>query len=144
MTTRLPDCAFPSCGKAATHKMFAMGRAVYTFFCAEHFNSTREEKERIEMGTSQWEELDPTTEDKETVDHPEHYGGDTPYETIKVLAEWMTEEQLVGFCIGNSVKYLSRAGKKGDQLEDWKKARWYVSWLIERLEGKPSETPRPV
>jgi len=30
------------------------------------------------------------------------------------------------FCIGNAIKYLWRAGLKGDALEDLKKARWYI------------------
>ena len=45
----------------------------------------------------------------ETVDHPKHYGGDTLYEAIKVIEAWR-----LGFCLGNTVKYISRAGKKGD------------------------------
>ncbi len=71
---------------------------------------------------------------KETVNHPPHYGGDTPYETVKVLAAWMTPEQLSGFLRGNAIKYLSRAGKKSDELEDLRKAAWYVNAEITRLE----------
>lgn len=68
------------------------------------------------------------------VDHPAHYGGDTSYECIKVLEAWMTAEQASGFNIGNAIKYLSRAGKKGDAVEDMKKARWYINREIQRLE----------
>lgn len=65
----------------------------------------------------------------ETVDHPAHYGGaDDPYEAIKVIEAWK-----LGFCLGNAVKYIARAGKKGDALEDLKKARWYVDREIQRL-----------
>lgn len=69
---------------------------------------------------------------KETVDHPSHYGGDTVYETIKVIAAWR-----LGFLLGNAVKYLSRAGKKNpDKLtEDLKKARWYVDEAIRCAEA---------
>lgn len=56
------------------------------------------------------------------VDHPKHYGGaDNSYEAIKVIEAWN-----LGFCLGNTVKYISRAGKKGDAVEDLKKARWYL------------------
>lgn len=56
------------------------------------------------------------------VDHPQHYGGaDNPYEAIKVIEAWS-----LGFCLGNAVKYISRAGKKGDLIEDLEKARWYL------------------
>jgi hypothetical protein len=67
---------------------------------------------------------------KEAVNHPEHYGGaDNPYEAIKVIEAWR-----LGFCLGNTVKYISRAGKKQDALEDLKKAAWYLQREIERLE----------
>ena len=69
----------------------------------------------------------------ETVNHPAHYGGDTVYETIKVLEAWLTPEEFVGFLKGNAIKYLSRAGKKGNREtvdEDNRKAEWYLNYLI--------------
>lgn len=71
-------------------------------------------------------------DEPEAIEHPQHYGGDTTYETIKVLRAWLTPEQFVGFCLGNTLKYLSRAGKKGEATEDWKKARFYLNYLIEQ------------
>lgn len=65
---------------------------------------------------------------RENVNHPRHYGGaDNPYETIKVLEAWLTPEQMYGFCIGNSIKYQSRAGKKmgESRKDDLAKANWY-------------------
>jgi hypothetical protein len=64
------------------------------------------------------------------VDHPAHYGGDTTYEVIKVLEAW----KLDSFCLGNTIKYIARAGKKSgaDELEDLKKARWYLDREIAR------------
>ncbi len=67
------------------------------------------------------------------VEHPAHYGGDTQFETIKVLAAWLTPEQLSGFLLGNALKYLSRVGKKGDAVEDLRKAAWYIDREIKRL-----------
>lgn len=69
----------------------------------------------------------------EHVAHPSHYGGDVPYETIKVLEAWMTPEQFTGFCRGNTIKYLSRAGKKGDRLTDLQKAQFYLDYEIKTL-----------
>ena len=44
----------------------------------------------------------------EQVNHPQHYGcAENPYEAIKVIEAWD-----LGFCLGNTVKYISRAGKK--------------------------------
>jgi Protein of unknwon function (DUF3310) len=64
------------------------------------------------------------------VNHPDHYGGaDNPYEAIKVIEAWE-----LGFCLGNAVKYIARAGRKGDMLEDLRKARWYLDREIQRLE----------
>lgn len=66
----------------------------------------------------------------EAVDHPAHYGGaDNPYEAIKVIEAWG-----LGFCLGNAVKYIARAGKKGVLVQDLKKARWYIDREISRLE----------
>lgn len=38
----------------------------------------------------------------------------------------------LSFCLGNAVKYLWRAGQKGDLVEDLGKARWYVEREIAR------------
>lgn len=65
------------------------------------------------------------------VDHPSYYGGeDNVYEAIKVIDAWG-----LGFCLGNAVKYISRAGKKSGTTmrEDLKKAAWYVNHEIEQL-----------
>lgn len=72
----------------------------------------------------------------EKVEHPAHYGGaDNPYETIKVLKAWLTPEQFAGFCLGNALKYQSRAGKKdGESREtDLKKAKWYMDHYLATL-----------
>ena len=66
----------------------------------------------------------------ETVDHPAYYGGaDNPYEAIKVIEAWQ-----LNFNLGNTVKYIVRAGKKGAVLEDLKKARWYLDREIANME----------
>ncbi|UUG70041.1 hypothetical protein SEA_ZUCKER_82 [Arthrobacter phage Zucker] len=67
------------------------------------------------------------------VNHPSHYGGeDDPYEAIKVIEAWG-----LGFHLGNTVKYIARAGKKSGQslLQDLRKARWYIDRLIKKLEA---------
>lgn len=67
----------------------------------------------------------------ESVNHPDHYGGaDNAYETIKVIEAWG-----LGFSLGNAVKYISRAEKKGAALEDLKKARWYLDREIANREA---------
>jgi hypothetical protein len=73
---------------------------------------------------------------REAVDHPQHYGGkDALYEAIKVIEAWKLD-----FCLGNAVKYISRAGKKDPdkEREDLEKAAWYLARRIEqlRIQGK--------
>jgi hypothetical protein len=67
----------------------------------------------------------------EAVNHPKHYGGeDSPYEAIKVIEAWNLD-----FCLGNTVKYISRAGKKdpAKELEDLNKALWYLQRRIQQI-----------
>jgi hypothetical protein len=68
---------------------------------------------------------------KETINHPEHYGGDNTYEAIKVIEAWNLD-----FSLGNTIKYISRAGKKdkAKEIEDLKKALWYLDRKIKTLE----------
>ena len=68
------------------------------------------------------------------VNHPNHYGGElNPYEAIKVIDAWDLD-----FCLGNTVKYISRAGKKNPEkeIEDLKKALFYLQHKINKLENK--------
>ena len=66
---------------------------------------------------------------KEMVNHPNHYGGeDNPYEAIKVIEAWD-----LGFNLGNTIKYISRVGKKVNTLEDLEKASWYINREINKL-----------
>tara|TARA_B100002019_G_C21253481_1_gene592520 strand:- start:85 stop:441 length:357 start_codon:yes stop_codon:yes gene_type:complete len=70
------------------------------------------------------------------VNHPIHYGGkDNPCETIKVIESLGI---LSGFCIGNAIKYLMRAGKKDQHktIEDLEKAIWYIDYFINDLKSK--------
>lgn len=79
-------------------------------------------------------EIDKVSDDKpEAVNHPAHYGGDTPYEAIKVIEAWE-----LGFNLGNSTKYIARLGKKHTEkrLEELKKARWYIDREIMLEEAK--------
>lgn len=58
------------------------------------------------------------------VNHPPHYmtGG---IETIDFI-----EAKRLDYHLGNVVKYITRAGKKSDEIEDLKKARWYLDRAI--------------
>lgn len=74
---------------------------------------------------------------KEAVNHPDHYGGaDNPYEVIKVVLAWN-----LPFTLGNTVKYVARAGKKdpAKHIEDLEKARFYLDKEIEELKKAQSK-----
>jgi hypothetical protein len=66
---------------------------------------------------------------QEKINHPQHYGGDNTYEAIKVI-----EHYSLDFHLGNVLKYILRADKKGNELEDLKKAQWYLNRKIEHYE----------
>lgn len=67
------------------------------------------------------------------VNHPPHYadGWSNGAEVIDIT-------EHLGFNLGNVVKYVARSDKKGTQVEDLKKAQWYLAREIARL------TPREV
>jgi hypothetical protein len=63
----------------------------------------------------------------EQVDHPSHYALPDDWEAIDVIAT-MSFERIEGFCLGNMVKYILRAAKKGGDT-DYQKAAWYYRYL---------------
>ena len=80
------------------------------------------------------EALMKTWENKEMVNHPNHYGGkENTYEVVKVCEAWELDKDAYLF---NVVKYVARAGKKHKEkeIEDLKKALWYLNRKIENLE----------
>lgn len=64
------------------------------------------------------------------VNRPSHYTAGRAFETIEVIEDWE-----LGFCLGNAVKYISRAGRKTNGIEDLKKAVWYLQRQIETEEA---------
>ena len=71
----------------------------------------------------------------EHVNHPQHYqfGQNSTYEVIKVI-----EALEMDFHLGNTFKYIARAGKKGSdkEIQDLEKAMWYLQRKIDRLKNK--------
>ena len=69
----------------------------------------------------------------EKVNHPKHYNEHPSG------VECITVVEHFNFNIGNAIKYLWRAGLKGNAGEDLEKAAWYVRREIQRRGGEPSE-----
>lgn len=59
------------------------------------------------------------------VDHPSHYN------TGRIEVIDFLEDQRLGFHLGNTVKYICRSAHKGKELEDLRKAAWYLNRFIE-------------
>ena len=65
----------------------------------------------------------------DSVNSPAHYAEGRQFEPIDVIEDWE-----LNFRLANTVKYISRAGRKKDILEDLRKARWYLDREIQHLE----------
>ena len=65
------------------------------------------------------------------IEHPNHYANGRKYEPIDVITDWN-----LNFNLGNTVKYISRAGRKDPNklIEDLQKAKFYLDYEISRLE----------
>ena len=63
------------------------------------------------------------------INHPSHYN-QGKIEVIEFI-----EDQKLSYHLGNSIKYICRAGKKdpSKEIEDLKKAAWYLNRKIEEL-----------
>lgn len=65
------------------------------------------------------------------VNHPSHYEAGRKHKPIDVILDWDLD-----FCLGNAVKYISRAGRKDSIVQDLKKAIWYIEKEIEIAESE--------
>ena len=84
----------------------------------------------------------------DNVNHPSHYTWlkkECGIEVIDIVRH-------LDFCRGNAIKYILRAGRKESagktslekEIEDLKKAQWYISDLISQLEKQKKEAPKEV
>ena len=84
-----------------------------------------------------YSEADPEKEENKNdpVNHPSHYT-DGKIEVIDYI-----EDKGFGFCLGNAIKYISRAGKKeqSKEDEDLQKAIWYIQRKIEQISKEKAE-----
>jgi hypothetical protein len=71
---------------------------------------------------------------EDPVNKPSHYN-QGKFEVIEII-----EDQKLDYHLGNVLKYVLRSRYKGKELEDLKKARWYLDRKIEKIE-KQNEPP---
>lgn len=74
--------------------------------------------------------------DERMIKSPKHYTEGRKFEPKDVIRDWG-----LNFNLGNAVKYLARAGRKGDIVEDLKKAQQYIQFEIDALEAEGKEPP---
>lgn len=76
------------------------------------------------------------TTEHDPVNHPSHYCSSPSGVECIDIAEHMN------FNLGNALKYLWRAGLKGDAIEDLEKSSWYIRREIQRrTRSSRSENP---
>ena len=135
-----------SCGQTFTHtKEKLVGRwPKYCPTCAEQLSkpykkdSTKTEERQYEDINAEETIQVPTAEhmdamygnvEHDAVNHPSHYTRGK----IEVID--FIEDQQLPYHLGNVIKYVARAGYKGNKLEDLKKARWYLDRYINEVMG---------
>ena len=99
--------------------------------CPDYLESPDEDLDKALKLIQESEELHKahnTDKLAEAVNHPSHYT-DGKIEVIDFI-----EDKNLGFCLGNAVKYISRAGKKDKtkEAEDIKKAIWYLNRYLNK------------
>jgi len=77
---------------------------------------------------------DALNEQPDPVNSPSHYnsGG---IEAIEAIEAALSSDGFRGYLKGNVMKYMWRYEKKAKPIEDFKKARWYLDRLIQKVEG---------
>lgn len=65
------------------------------------------------------------------INSPKHYVEGRTIEPISLIEDWKLNHHLA--C---ALKYISRAGRKHDEVKDLKKAIWYLERRIKLLEKK--------
>ena len=107
-------------------------------FCHKSKKDVEEEGKMTTVDSSKEAVQVPTAEhmdkmygniEHDAVNHPSHYTRGK----IEVID--FIEDQQLPYHLGNVIKYIARAGYKGDKLEDLKKARWYLDRYIKEVMG---------
>lgn len=86
-------------------------------------------KEAVQVPTAEHMDKMYGNIEQDAVNHPSHYTRGK----IEVID--FIEDQQLPYHLGNVIKYIARAGYKGDKLEDLKKARWYLDRYINEVMG---------
>lgn len=113
-----------------------LGEALTRNWEAEHGKPSVEEYNQWQITQAKAHGYDepPIMSDYDMVAKPKHYIGVHGIETIDVIRNFGNDDMVAGFYWGNAIKYMTRYRNKNG-LEDLKKARKNLDWLIEHTEG---------
>lgn len=130
-----PDCAIKFCHKS---KKEVEEEAKMTTVDSNETVNRQKEEGRHPIDIKKLTAYTPTIKrvdeqgvsiEHDAVNHPSHYTRGK----IEVID--FIEDQQLPYHLGNVIKYIARAGYKGDKLEDLKKARWYLDRYINEVMG---------
>lgn len=73
----------------------------------------------------------------DNIKHPSHYAEGRNYEPKDVIRDWG-----LNFNLGSAVKYIARAGRKDDIVQDLKKAQEFIQFEIDAIEAERAKAPK--
>ena len=74
----------------------------------------------------------------DNIKHPSHYAEGRKFEPKDVIRDWG-----LNFNLGSAVKYVARAGRKDDVIQDLKKAREFIQFEIDAIEAERAKAVNP-
>lgn len=116
------------CGTTFIHKK-EKAQGLWPKYCPEclpKYSKVPKKKEEIAQTIGE-PEVKAVPKNEDVINHPSHYTRGN----IEVID--FIEDQQLPYHLGNVIKYIARAGHKGDKLEDLKKARWYLDRYIKEV-----------
>ena len=72
------------------------------------------------------------------IKHPSHYAEGREFEPKDVIRDWE-----LNFNLGSAVKYIARAGRKDDIVQDLKKAQEFIQFEIDAIEAERNKEVKP-
>lgn len=117
--TRIDDRMIEAAGKAVEKDFEELMQGVFPAY----------DSQKMELSAGSINYIgEPPKSKFDSVEKPLHYNSHpSGIECIQIT-------EHMNFCLGNAMKYLWRAGLKNDEVEDLKKARWYLDREILRIE----------
>jgi hypothetical protein len=110
-----------------------LGEALTRNWEAEHGKPSVAEYNQWQITQAKAHGYDELPEVADIINEPNHYKGKHGIETIDVIRNFGNDDMVAGFYWGNAIKYMTRYRNKNG-LEDLKKARRNLDWLIEHME----------